>query len=191
MTRQLKKLTAEDLDCYTELFSGIAKTFQQFSYHNLYLYDVKKALRILNIYREWLLSQPNQDFTELYNKFWGQCEMNITAISLLLVPAEYGKKCEIARVEHLLERIYQFGTSYLLNDVQSNAIGWAVKSSIYPGNRDGLRMIYQNSQNENHSKYSDKLQDFLNAYPEPYPDANILIDFFEDDQENENLNSNK
>lgn len=52
MTRQLKKLTAEDLDCYTELLSGITRKFQQFSYRKLYLYDIQKTIRILKIYQE-------------------------------------------------------------------------------------------------------------------------------------------
>ena len=42
MTRQFGRLTAEDLDCYRELFSGITKKIQQFCYSNFYIFDVKK-----------------------------------------------------------------------------------------------------------------------------------------------------
>lgn len=191
MTRQLKKLTAEDLDCYTELLSGITRRFQQFSYRNLYLYDVQKTLRILNIYREWLLTQPDQDFGKLYEKFWGQSEMDITAVSLLLVPTEHDKKKEIERVNYLLNKIEQMGTSYLLNDVQTNAIGFTLKNKIYAANRDGLEEVFQNSQNENNIEYSSKLQDFLETHHELYPDADTLISFFDDGAEDEDLNTNE
>lgn len=67
--------------------------------------------------------------------------MDITAVSLLLVPNVHDKKQEIERIDHLLNQINQIGTSYLLNDVQSNAVGNAVGSAmnnaIYPANRAG------------------------------------------------------
>lgn len=189
MTRQLKKLTAEDLDCYTELLSGITRKFQQFSYRNLYLYDVQKTLHILKIYHEWLLAQSNQEFNELYEEFWRKCEMDITAVSLLLVPTAHNKKQEIDRIDYLLKQIDQMGTSYLLNDVQCNAVGFATQNTIYPANRDGLIQVYQNSQSENNIEYN-KLQDFLNTHSEFYPDADTLISFFADNLENENLDSN-
>lgn len=53
--------------------------------------------------------------------------MDITAVSLLLVPNVHDKKQEIERIDHLLNQINQIGTSYLLNDVQSNAVGSAMK----------------------------------------------------------------
>lgn len=62
---------AEDLNCYTELLSGITRKFQQFSYRKLYLYDIQKTIRILKIYQEWLLAQSDQNFSELYDKFLG------------------------------------------------------------------------------------------------------------------------
>ena len=37
MTQQFGRLTAEDLDCYRELFSGITKKLQRFCYSNFYI----------------------------------------------------------------------------------------------------------------------------------------------------------
>ncbi len=136
----------------------------------------KKTIRILKIYQEWLLAQSDQNFSELYDKFLGgQCEMDITAVSLLLVPNVHDKKQEIERIDHLLNQI---GTSYLLNDVQSNAVGFAMNNAIYPANRAGLEKIYQNSQSENNIEYNHKLQNFLSVHSEPYPDADTLVIFF-------------
>lgn len=42
MTQQFGRLTAEDLDCYRELFSGITKKIQRFCYSNFYIFDVEK-----------------------------------------------------------------------------------------------------------------------------------------------------
>ena len=63
--------------------------------------------------------------------------MDITAVSLLLVPNVHDKTQEIERIDHLLNQINQIGTSYLLNDVQSNAVGSAMNNAIYPANRAG------------------------------------------------------
>jgi hypothetical protein len=52
---------------------------------------VQKVIRILTIYREWLLSQSSLDFDELYHNFWDQYEMNITAVYLLLLPRNHAK----------------------------------------------------------------------------------------------------
>lgn len=108
----------------------------------------------------------------------GTCEMDITAVFLLLVPNVHDKKQEIERIDHLLNQI---GTSYLLNDVQSNAVGFAMNNAIYPANRAGLEQIYQNSQSENNIEYNHKLQNFLSVHSEPYPDADTLIVFFTND----------
>ena len=111
----------------------------------------------------------------MINFLGGQCEMDITAVSLLLVPNVHDKKQEIERIDHLLNQI---GTSYLLNDVQSNAVGFAMNNAIYPANRAGLEKIYQNSQSENNIEYNHKLQNFLSVHSEPYPDADTLVIFF-------------
>ncbi|WP_438450417.1 hypothetical protein [Lactobacillus kitasatonis] len=84
MTQQFGRLTTEDLDCYRELFSGITKKIQRFCYSNFYIFDVEKTIRILKIYRQWLIAQEDLDFNDLYEKFWDQYEMDITGVSLLL-----------------------------------------------------------------------------------------------------------
>lgn len=61
MTQQFEKLTAEDLDCY--------RKFQQFSYSNFYIFNVRKTIKILEIYYNWLLSQKSENFNKLYYKF--------------------------------------------------------------------------------------------------------------------------
>ncbi|MCT7680548.1 hypothetical protein [Lactobacillus crispatus] len=53
------------------------------------------------------------------------------------MPNVHDKKQEIERIDHLLNQINQIGTSYLLNDVQSNAVGSAMNNAIYPANRAG------------------------------------------------------
>jgi hypothetical protein len=64
---------------------------------------VQKVIRILTIYRQWLLSQASLDFDELYHNFWNQYEMNITAVSLLLLPRSHSKDQEISRIDATLE----------------------------------------------------------------------------------------
>ncbi|NRO31006.1 hypothetical protein IMAU30143_01219 [Lactobacillus helveticus] len=93
---------------------------------------MQKVIRILTIYRQWLLSQASLDFDELYHNFWNQYEMNITAVSLLLLPRSHSKDQEIARIDATIEMINDLGTSYIFNDVQTNSVGFAVKNTIYP-----------------------------------------------------------
>ena len=64
---------------------------KRFGYNYLYIFNVQKVIRILTSYREWLLSQSNLDFDELYHNFWDQYEMNITAVYLLLLPRNHSK----------------------------------------------------------------------------------------------------
>lgn len=178
MTQQFKRLTAEDLDCYRELFSGINRKFQQFGYSDLYLFDVKKATHILKIYREWLLSQDNPDFSELYQTFWNLCEMKITAVSLLLLPRRHNKKQEIEHIDQVIAAIDEAGTSFIFNDVQSNAVGFAVKNTIYPALRDSLKEIRISAQEEN-VEYCQKIDAYLASHPEFYPDPDNLVSFFD------------
>ena len=60
---------------------------KRFGYNYLYIFNVQKVIRILTIYREWLLSQSSLDFDELYHNFWDQYEMN----NLLLLPRNHAK----------------------------------------------------------------------------------------------------
>lgn len=142
MTRQFGRLTTEDLDCYRELFSGITKKIQQFCYSNFYIFDVKKTIRILKIYRQWLIAQEDLDFNDLYEKFWDQYERDITGVSLLLLLKGHNKEREIKRIDAWINTINQCGTSYIFNDVQSNAVGFAENNYLYSATRKSLEEIY-------------------------------------------------
>ena len=48
------------------------------------------------------------------------------------MPKGHNKEREIKRIDALIETIDQFSTSYIFNDVQSNAVGFAEKSYFYP-----------------------------------------------------------
>lgn len=190
MPQQFEKLTAEDLDCYRELFSGITRKFQRFCYSNFYIFNVQKTIKILKIYREWLLSQDNSDFGELYQKFWKQFEMDITAVSLLLLPKGHNKEREIDHIDHLLKLIDDLGTSYVFNDVQTNSVGFATNNFIYPATRDSFEKILQRSHKEKNIEYCNCIQSYLDTYPELYPDIDKLVEFFDNDETNLDINTN-
>lgn len=190
MTQQFERLTAEDLDCYRELFSGITKKTQQFCYSNFYIFDVQKTIQILKIYRQWLISQDNTDFNDLYQKFWDQYEMDITGVSLLLLPKGHNEDQEVKRIDALITLIDQLGTSYIFNDVQSNAVGFAETNYLYPVTRESLEKIYQRSLNEKNHEYCRNIHDYLEVYPEPYPDYDNLVVFFDNDERDANTDSN-
>lgn len=190
MTQQFEKLTAEDLDCYRELFSGITRKFQRFCYSNFYIFNVQKTIKILKIYREWLLSQESIDFGELYQKFWKQFEMDITAVSLLLLPKGHDKEQEIEHIDRLIKLIDDLGTSYIFNDVQTNSVGFATNNFIYPATRDSLKKVLQRSQKENNIEYCNFIENYLQTYSKPYPDVDQLINFFDSNETNLNINSN-
>ncbi|AEG40247.1 hypothetical protein [Lactobacillus kefiranofaciens] len=141
MTQQFEKLTAEDLDCYRELFSGITRKIQRLGYSNFYIFNVQKTIHILQIYREWLLAQKERNFDKLYQDFWGRREMDITAVSLLLLPRVHDKQQELQEIKEVLTQIDELGTSYIFNDVQSNAIGLPIENQIYPASRQGLQDV--------------------------------------------------
>lgn len=61
------------------------------------------------------------------------------------MPKGHNKEREIKRIDALIETIDQFSTSYIFNDVQSNAVGFAEKSYFYPATRKSLEEIYQRS----------------------------------------------
>ena len=92
--------------------------------------------------------------------------MDITAVSLLLVPNVHDKKQEIERIDHLLNQINQIGTSYFRGAPE-----------IYLNGRK-LVNLNENSQSENNIEYNHKLQNFLSVHSEPYPDADTLVIFF-------------
>ena len=190
MTQQFEKLTAEDLDCYRELFSGITRKFQRFCYSNFYIFNVQKTIKILKIYREWLLSQESIDFGELYQKFWKQFEMDITAVSLLLLPKGHDKEQEIEHIDRLIKLIDDLGTSYIFNDVQTNSVGFATNNFIYPATSDSLKKVLQRSQKENNIEYCNFIENYLQTYSKPYPDVDQLINFFDSNETNLNINSN-
>lgn len=180
MTQQFERLTAEDLDCYRELFSGINRKFQQFGYSDFYMFNVQKAIRILKIYRNWLLSQDNPDFGELYQNFWNYCEMNITAVSLLLLPRGHNKEKEIEHIDRVIKYIEDVGTSYIFNDVQTNSVGFAVENTIYPALRDSLKEVYVHAQEEENTEYCQNIDNYLAVHPEFYPDPDNLVGFFDE-----------
>ncbi|MDH5101128.1 hypothetical protein OQI87_08545 [Lactobacillus kefiranofaciens] len=190
MTQQFEKLTAEDLDCYRELFSGITRKIQRLGYSNFYIFNVQKTIHILQIYREWLLAQKERNFDKLYQNFWGRREMDITAVSLLLFPRVHDKQQELQEIKEVLTQIDELGTSYIFNDVQSNAIGLPIENQIYPANRQGLQDVYQLSKQKNNQEYCQNIQSFLNTYSEPYPDCDIMIDFFDNSSTEMNINTN-
>ncbi|EEJ71987.1 hypothetical protein HMPREF0548_1229 [Lactobacillus ultunensis DSM 16047] len=190
MTQQFEKLTAEDLDCYRELFSGITRKFQRFCYSNFYIFNVQKTIKVLKIYREWLLSQENTNFGELYQKFWKQFEMDITAVSLLLLPKGHNKEQEIEHITRLIEQIDELGTSYIFIDVQSNSVGFATNNFIYPASRDSFKKVLQRSQKEKNIEYCNWIKAYLDTYPELYPDVDKLVAFFDDNEKDLDINSN-
>ena len=91
---------------------------KRFGYNYLYIFNVQKVIRILTIYREWLLSQSSLDFDELYHNFRDQYEMNITAVYLLLLPRSHAKDQEIDRINATIKMINDLGTSYIFNNIQ-------------------------------------------------------------------------
>lgn len=187
MTQQFGRLTAEDLDCYRELFSGITKKIQLFCYSNFYIFDVEKTIRILKNYCQWLIAQENLDFNDLYEKFWDQYEMDITGVSLLLLPKGHNKEREIKRIDALINTINQCS---IFNDVQSNAVGFVEINYLYPATRKSLEEIYSRSQKEQNREYCRNIKNYLKVYPEPYPDFDNLVNFFNDNEKDVDTNSN-
>lgn len=100
---------------------------------------LKKTIRILKIYRQWLIAQEDLDFNDLYEKFWDQYEMDITGVSLLLLPKGHNKEREIKRIDALINTINQCS---IFNDVQSNAVGFVEINYLYPATRKSLEEIY-------------------------------------------------
>lgn len=187
MTQQFGRLTAEDLDCYRELFSGITKKIQLFCYSNFYIFDVEKTIRILKNYCQWLIAQENLDFNDLYEKFWDQYEMDITGVSLLLLPKGHNKEREIKRIDALINTINQCS---IFNDVQSNAVCFAENDYLYPATRKSLEEIYSRSQKEQNREYCRNIKNYLEVYPEPYLDFDNLVNFFNDNERDVDTNSN-
>lgn len=187
MTQQFGRLTAEDLDCYRELFSGITKKIQRFCYSNFYIFDVEKTIRILKIYRQWLIAQEDLDFNDLYEKFWDQYEMDITGVSLLLLPKGHNKEREIKRIDALINTINQCS---IFNDVQSNAVCFAENDYLYPTTRKSLEEIYSRSQKEQNREYCRNIKNYLEVYPEPYLDFDNLVNFFNDNERDVDTDSN-
>lgn len=187
MTQQFGRLTAEDLDCYRELFSGITKKIQLFCYSNFYIFDVEKTIRILKNYCQWLIAQENLDFNDLYEKFWDQYEMDITGVSLLLLPKGHNKEREIKRIDALINTINQCS---IFNDVQSNAVCFAENDYLYPATRKSLEEIYSRSQKEQNREYCRNIKNYLEVYPEPYPDFDNLVNFFNDNERDVDTDSN-
>ena len=190
MTQQFESLTAEDLDCYRELFSGITRKIQRFGYSNFYIFNVQKTIHILKIYREWLMAQKEKNFDELYQNFWNWREMDITAVSLLLLPRVHDKRKELKHIDEVITRIDNLGTSYIFNNVQTNIIGFPVKGKIYPATRQGLQEVYEDSKRKKNREYCQNIQNFLNTHQEPYPDRDVLVDFFDNNSANMNINAN-
>lgn len=188
MTQQFERLTAEDLDCYTELFSGIDRKLRRVGYNHLYIFNVQKVIRILTIYREWLLSQSSLDFDKLYYIFWNQYEMNITAVSLLLLPKSHSKEQEIERVDATIKMVTDLGTSYIFNDVQTNSVGLALKNTIYPVLRKSLKELYRYSQERENVEYCKNIKEYLSLHSELYPDVDVLAEFFGDNSNELNIN---
>ncbi len=151
---------------------------------------MQKVIRILTIYRQWLLSQASLDFDELYHNFWNQYEMNITAVSLLLLPRSHSKDQEIARINATIEMINDLGTSYIFNDVQTNSVGFAVKNTIYPVLRKSLEELYRYSKERENIEYCKNIKEYLNQHSELYPDADVLADFFDNGSNEEDINLN-
>lgn len=85
---------------------------KRFGYNYLYIFNVQKVIRILTIYREWLLSQSSLDFDELYH---------------------------------------------------------------YSQERENI-------------EYCNNIKEYLNLHPELYPDADVLVEFFGDDSNKQNIN---
>lgn len=187
MTQQFGRLTAADLDCYRELFSGITKKIQLFCYSNFYIFDVEKTIRILKNYCQWLIAQENLDFNDLYEKFWDQYEMDITGVSLLLLPKGHNKEREIKRIDALINTINQCS---IFNDVQSNAVCFAENDYLYPATRKSLEEIYSRSQKEQNREYCRNIKNYLEVYPEPYLDFDNLVNFFNDNERDVDTNSN-
>ncbi|QFQ68907.1 hypothetical protein LKK75_05005 [Lactobacillus kefiranofaciens subsp. kefiranofaciens] len=67
--------------------------------------------------------------------------MDITAVSLLLLPRVHDKQQELQEIKEVLTQIDELGTSYIFNDVQSNAIGLPIENQIYPASRQGLQDV--------------------------------------------------
>lgn len=187
MTQQFGRLTAEDLDCYRELFSGITKKIQRLCYSNFYIFDVEKTIRILKIYRQWLIAQEDLDFNDLYEKFWDQYEMDITGVSLLLLPKGHNKEREIKRIDALINTINQCS---IFNDIQSNAVCFAENDYLYPATRKSLEEIYSRSQKEQNREYCRNIKNYLEVYPEPYLDFDNLVNFFNDNERDVDTDSN-
>lgn len=180
MTQQFEKLTAEDLDCYRKLFFGITRKFQQFSYSNFYIFNVRKTIKILEIYYNWLLSQKSENFNKLYYKFWTESDMDITEVSLLLLPIVHNKEKEIQRVANLLIQLNNTNESHIFNDIRTDASGSPVKNTIYPATRTSLEKVYSISKDENNIEYSSSIKKFLSLYSDSKFDPNDLIIFFDD-----------
>lgn len=180
MTQQFERLTAEDLDCYRKLFFGITRKFQQFSYSDFYIFNVPKTIRILDIYCEWLLSQENKNFNDLYYKFWTKSDMDITEVSMLLLPIGHDKEQEITRVKRLISELRSIKESYVFNDVRTDSSGLPIKNTIYPATRASLEKVYSISQNENNIEYSTSIKKFFDSYPEPQINPDDLVEFFDD-----------
>lgn len=180
MTQQFERLTAEDLDCYRKLFFGITRKFQRFSYSSLYIFNVRRTIKILKIYCQWLSSQKSENFNELYNKFWTKCDMCITEVSLLLLPKTWSKKQEIQRVKKLIVQLNSIKEQYIFNDIRTDSSGLPITNTIYPATRASLEKLYSVSQIENNTEYSSSIKKFLDSYPDVQLDPILLIDFFDD-----------
>lgn len=94
------------------------------------------------------------------------------------------------RIDDVIALIDQFGTSYVFNDVQSNAVGFAEKRYLYPATRESLEEIYHCSVKEENREYCRNIKDYLEVYPEPYPDYDSLVSFFDDNEKDVNADSN-
>ena len=123
-------------------FRALLRRFSSFAIVTFTFLMLKKTIRILKIYRQWLIAQEDLDFNDLYEKFWDQYERDITGVSLLLLLKGHNKEREIKRIDAWINTINQCGTSYIFNDVQSNAVGFAENNYLYSATRKSLEEIY-------------------------------------------------
>ena len=113
--------------------------------------------------------------------------MDITGVSLLLLLKGYNKEREIKRIDALINTINQCS---IFNDVQSNAVGFVEINYLYPATRKSLEEIYSRSQKEQNREYCRNIKNYLKVYPEPYPDFDNLVNFFNDNERDVDTDSN-
>lgn len=86
--------------------------------------------------------------------------MDITEVSLLLLPIVHNKEKEIQRVANLLIQLNNTNESHIFNDIRTDASGLPVKNTIYPATRTSLEKVYSISKDENNIEYSSSIKNF-------------------------------